>query len=169
MSTTILEFNTLDSTSDYLKENHASLNHLTFVRTDYQLKGRGQFDRVWESKEGLNLLTSLLLKPSKESDIHDIKNNILHALIDTLKHYNIHARYKAPNDLYVGSKKICGILIETQLKGGVMQYVICGIGLNINQTQFDAPNAISMRQLTNQVFDIRTVFKTFISHITLVL
>lgn len=169
MSTTILEFETLDSTSDYLKENQQFLNHLTFVRADYQLKGRGQFDRTWESEKGLNLLTSLLLKPTLQSDIHDIKNKILHALIDTLKVYQIHARYKAPNDLYVGSKKICGILIETQLKGDAIQYVICGIGLNVNQTQFETPNAISMRLLKNEVFDVGTILSTFVSHITLVL
>ncbi|MFU8793214.1 MAG: biotin--[acetyl-CoA-carboxylase] ligase [Acholeplasmataceae bacterium] len=169
MSTTILEFEALDSTSDYLKENQQFLNHLTFVRADYQLKGRGQFDRTWESEKGLNLLTSLLLKPSKENDIHDIKNKILHALIDTLKQFHIHARYKAPNDLYVGSKKICGILIETQLKGEALQYVICGIGLNVNQIRFEAPNAISMRMLKNEFCDVKNIFNTFVSHITSVL
>ena len=169
MSTTIIEFEVLASTSDYLKENHPYLNHLTFVRSNYQSAGRGQFDRTWESEEGVNLLTSLLLKETGDLDIHDIKNKILHALIKTLSDYNVHARYKAPNDLYVGTKKICGILIETQMKAGQLQYVICGIGLNVNQVRFEAPNAISMRLLNNQTYDIKKLFENLIGHITSVL
>jgi BirA family transcriptional regulator, biotin operon repressor / biotin---[acetyl-CoA-carboxylase] ligase len=169
MSISIIEFDEITSTSDYLKTNHQSLNHLTFVKTNYQTQGRGQFERTWESEKGLNLLFSVLFKPEKETDIQDIKNIILHAIINVLDTYGVSARYKAPNDLYVGKEKICGILIETKMNGQVPLYVIAGVGLNVNQSRFDAPNATSMYRITSKAFDISYVFKQLVGHITSVL
>ncbi|MDE6557338.1 MAG: biotin--[acetyl-CoA-carboxylase] ligase, partial [Duncaniella sp.] len=57
---------------------------------------------------------------------------------------------KWPNDIYVGDRKICGILIECSLNGRRVSRAICGIGINVNQEVFrsDAPNPVSIRQLT---------------------
>lgn len=169
MSISILEFDEITSTSDYLKTNHASLGHLTFVRAQHQTSGRGQFKRVWESEKGSNLLFSVLLKPNENVDIHDIKNHVLIGLLNVLEHHGIMARYKAPNDLYVEHKKICGILIETKMHGSKPTYVVVGIGLNVNQTRFDVPNATSMALLKSRTFDVSNIFDQMVSHITSVL
>jgi BirA family transcriptional regulator, biotin operon repressor / biotin---[acetyl-CoA-carboxylase] ligase len=169
MSFTLIEFDELPSTSDYLKENHQSLQHLTFVKANYQTQGRGQFDRTWESEKNLNLLCSVLFKPLSQDHIQEIKNKVLHALIHLLETYGVHARYKAPNDLYVDQKKICGILIETQMHGDNVLYAVAGIGLNINQVNFEAPHATSLAKITQRSYDISKIFQQLVSHITSVL
>ena len=62
---------------------------------------------------------------------------------------------KWPNDIYVGDRKICGILIENQLQGSCIKDSIIGVGLNVNQLRFvsDAPNPVSLANLTGQIFD----------------
>jgi BirA family biotin operon repressor/biotin-[acetyl-CoA-carboxylase] ligase len=79
------------------------------------------------------------------------------ALCQTLQAYiNNRVEIKWPNDIYVGDKKICGILIENRLQGNTIKESIIGIGLNVNQTVFksDAPNPVSIRQLTGKETDL---------------
>lgn len=63
---------------------------------------------------------------------------------------------KWPNDIYVGEKKICGILIENALQGSNVSRSIAGIGINVNQTEFisDAPNPVSIKEITGNTYDI---------------
>ena len=75
------------------------------------------------------------------------------ALCETLEPYiNKKVEIKWPNDIYVGDRKICGILIENRLQGSTIKDAIIGIGLNVNQRVFlsDAPNPVSLYQLTGQ-------------------
>ena len=58
----IIDFETIDSTSKYLKENYNNLKDFTFVSSLFQTEGRGRMERTWESKKGENLLFSLLIK-----------------------------------------------------------------------------------------------------------
>ena len=62
---------------------------------------------------------------------------------------------KWPNDIYVRDRKLCGILIENRLQGGVIKDSIIGVGLNVNQLRFvsDAPNPVSLANLTGRLFD----------------
>lgn len=163
MLRTELKFQVLDSTSDYLKSNYEDFTHLTFLRVDHQLKGRGQFDRTWQSESGKNLLCSILLKDVPISHMDDIKQMILGSLIDTLEIHGIKPQFKAPNDLYVDGKKICGILIENLAASNIYLYVVIGIGLNINQTYFNDLNATAMTLETNQTYDIETVYQTLLN------
>jgi len=66
------------------------------------------------------------------------------------------AKVKWPNDIYVGDKKIAGILIENRLKGNQLSECVVGIGLNVNQTRFrsDAPNPVSIKQITGVEVDL---------------
>ena len=68
------------------------------------------------------------------------------------------------NDIYVGERKICGILIENRLQGSVIKDSIIGIGLNVNQREFqsDAPNPLSLYQLTGQETDRDTLLNQFL-------
>lgn len=163
MLRTELKFHELDSTSDYLKTNYEDFSHLTFLRVDHQLKGRGQFDRTWQSEKGKNLLCSILLKDVSISHMDDIKQMVLSALTETLATYGIKSQFKAPNDLYVKGKKICGILIENLAASNIYLYVVIGIGLNINQTYFNDLNATSMALESNQTYEIEMVYQTFLN------
>lgn len=73
---------------------------------------------------------------------------------------------KWPNDIYVGEKKICGILIENTLRGSKIEDCIIGVGLNVNQRAFlsDAPNPVSIYNLTGKETDINEVLQSVIKH-----
>ena len=115
---------------------------------DYQTAGRGQGTNSWESERGQNLTCSLGFSPDgvKASRQYILSMAIAVALTETLAGLPHPVSIKWPNDIYVGDKKICGILIENMLKGEHIRHCIIGIGLNINQKRFvsDAPNPTSM-------------------------
>jgi len=163
---TILEFEELISTSDFLKENQTYFPHMTFVKANHQTDGRGQFDRKWESDANENLLFSILLKNKNVSDMFEIKRWVVSSILEYLQSKNINCQFKEPNDIYVDDKKICGILIETQSGSNVFDYLIIGIGLNVNQITFNHPYATSMGMLLDTKFDVKNIFKE-LTHIML--
>ena len=131
--------------------------------TYYQTAGRGQVGNKWESEKGQNLLMSTLIRP-KDLPIseHFILSEIVAlALKDVLDRYTDDIRIKWPNDIYWKDKKISGTLIENSFSGSTIRSCIAGIGLNLNQTVFvsDAPNPISLKQITGQEYDKRKVLE----------
>jgi len=162
ISYTLLEFDELQSTSDFLKENHSYFPHMTIIRSDYQTKGRGQFDRIWSSNKGENLLFSILLKNVKINQSGQLKRWIMEGLITFFQSYGISPEFKEPNDLYVQENKIAGILIESLSLEDTFDVVVIGIGLNINQTVFDGLKACSLKTLTKRTYDLHHLFKDVI-------
>ena len=149
------------STNDFLthltKKNN--LGEGTTVMTDYQVKGKGQRNNMWESKKKKNLLFSLLLKPdiplSDQFKLHII---ISLAIKETLTKLDLRGvKVKWPNDIYINDKKISGILIESQIFNKKIKQVVIGIGLNINQNNFDDLNATSILKETGNESDIKHV------------
>lgn len=140
------------STQDILKENFKDLNHGTFFCAGHQTQGHGQFERNWESLEDQNVLCSLLLKNNQTFD--HIQLQVSSLMIELLKNYHIQATFKEPNDVMVDGKKICGILVDQIILGDSVQAIIIGIGLNVNQIQFDLTTATSMSQILNQTYDL---------------
>lgn len=167
ISYTLLEFDELPSTSDLLKENKSYFPHFTIVRADYQTSGRGQFDRVWESHKKENILCSILLKQLTKEALNAIKPWILTALVDTMHYFGVYPTFKEPNDLYVDKEKIAGILIETVSHDDIFESVIIGVGLNVNQISFQAPNATSLKKITHKDFNIQTIFSYLIKRLLL--
>jgi biotin-[acetyl-CoA-carboxylase] ligase BirA-like protein len=155
---TLLEFTEVDSTSNFLKENHAYFPHMTIIRADHQTGGRGQFDRIWESKPKENILFSILLKNIQFDNMYKIKSWIVTSLMNFLHEHGVYVTFKEPNDLYIDDKKICGILIETQSDYEAFNYAIIGIGLNLNQESFNHPKATSLKIENNRMFDVDAMF-----------
>ena len=130
----LIHFEEIDSTNNYLKNSYKLLDNFTFASADYQSKGKGRNDRVWESAKGLNLMFSFLIK-NDELIRRSTTLSIFTALeiVDLIEKYNIqNVSVKWPNDVLVGDKKVCGILLEGQLP----DYVVIGVGLNVNQKEF---------------------------------
>ncbi len=115
-----------------------------------QTGGKGHGNNQWESEPGKNLTFSILYKPETimpqeqfrltqliSISLWEVLNSILRKKIVTIKW---------PNDLYVGDKKIAGILIQNFIKGNTIDLSIIGIGLNVSQKEFlsDAPNPTSI-------------------------
>ena len=134
----------------------------TFIRAGYQTAGRGQTGNGWESEEGKNLLCSILLPPRK--NLFELNVVTAVAVQRTLgSAYTI----KWPNDIYWQDKKIAGILIENAIIGNELKYSIAGMGLNVNQTEWhsDAPNPVSLKQITGQTYDIETLMQQIYAEI----
>lgn len=128
-------FNVLDSTNHYAsKLAHQGKPEGTVVIADCQTGGRGRFNRVWQSPPGRNLYTSIILRPSVEPSIApQLTLTAGVAVVDVLSQYcEKPVTLKWPNDVQVGGKKICGILTEMRTSGASVDYVIVGIGINLN-------------------------------------
>lgn len=128
-----------------------------------QTAGRGQRGNVWSSKAGENLTFSLVWEADfvAAKEQFRISEAVALALVDTLAGYGIEAQIKWPNDIYVGHKKICGILIEHDLGPQArLARTIVGIGLNVNQAQFEdwIPNPTSIALLTGERKGTNDVF-----------
>ena len=143
---------------------------IPLLYTTYQTAGRGQTGNGWESERGKNLLLSYLLR---EPDIRPTDQFELNILAAMFTHMAIKDRLndeqkkqltiKWPNDIYYGDKKIAGILVENSLSGTRIQHSIAGIGINVNQERWigNAPNPISLKQITGRDTHIENVLMTF--------
>lgn len=132
--------------------------HGTVIRAVAQTAGRGQRGNSWESEPGKNLTVSIVVRPDNISAgdqflICRAVSVALVQLLDRVLPQSLDAEIKWPNDIYVGDKKICGILIENSLTGITIDRSILGIGLNVNQRDFvsDAPNPVSIINLNGGV------------------
>lgn len=168
MSFRILHYKTLDSTSDLAKtfaEKGAAAN--TVIVADYQEKGRGQFDRTWQSPRGKDLLFSIILRPNrvKANALPIITQIAAEVIRDVLRsEFGFKATIKKPNDVLVGGKKICGILTEGSTQGGWVGYVILGIGLNVNSTKKELlRTATSIKVLSGKMYDQKLILEKILS------
>ena len=154
----------VDSTNNYLK-SHTSLPHLTLVRARYQTAGRGQFDRQWIAEPNQNFLFSILWKkPITIQKLKHIEQAMIQSVLVFLKKtYQLEASHKQPNDIYIGSKKIAGFLIESVILDKQVQSLVIGLGLNINQTNFPSSiGATSVALETGVTHNIDVRFEQFL-------
>lgn len=156
----IIKLSAIDSTNDYLKQlsREKKLDNFTIVVANEQTKGRGQMGSKWVSEVGKNLTFSVLVKNVMIANEKLFDWNIVVALavLEVLERHEIQkVSIKWPNDIMADSKKVGGILIENVLKSGESFDSVVGIGLNLNQTNFeDLPKATSLKSLTNKNYDI---------------
>lgn len=145
----------VDSTNSYVSIHASDLEDMTMIVAERQTAGRGQRGNFWESEPGKNLTFTLLYRPEvkvKASDQFYISMATALAACDLLESLGIEAKIKWPNDIYVGDKKIAGILIEHSVMGRNLEHSRIGMGLNVNQLHFvsDAPNPVSVIQLSGK-------------------
>lgn len=167
----IIHIQATPSTNSYLRQllSEEKLEEGTIVITNHQTAGRGQRGNTWESEKGKNLTFSMVLHPSF-IPIHEqfILSQIVSLAIKTvLDEYKMGITIKWPNDIYWQEKKICGILIENALSEDRIENCIIGIGLNINQKQFnsDAPNPISLTHITKKNQELEPILIAIQNHI----
>ncbi|MCP4975609.1 MAG: biotin--[acetyl-CoA-carboxylase] ligase [Maribacter sp.] len=163
----IIKLNATDSTNLYLKELMSSrlLEDYTIVVTDEQKMGRGQMGTKWESKPFKNLTFSILknLKFRKVTNPFELNICVSLAIYSFLNKLNIpDLTIKWPNDILSGNYKICGILIENMLVGNRLIASVIGIGLNINQVEFNnLPNVSSLKLLMGKTFNLDQLLLEF--------
>jgi BirA family biotin operon repressor/biotin-[acetyl-CoA-carboxylase] ligase len=158
------------STNDFLlaELNHKTLVEGSIVITNKQTAGKGQRGNTWVAEPDKNLTFSILFKPVFVLPTHQFFMSMAcsMAVADWLKSQNIdHVKVKWPNDVYVGKKKIAGILIENQLRGASILNSVWGIGININQIHFGEFPATSVYLATGVQQNLIACFKSLMQAI----
>ncbi|MBR4324827.1 MAG: biotin--[Bacteroidales bacterium] len=147
-----IKYSIIDSTNDEAQrqlQNGIAPKEDFVIRADFQTDGRGQRGNTWHSPNAMNLMFSLVHYPVKLEARHQFMLSQAAALsvAEYLAQKGVaDVSIKWPNDIYVGMKKICGMLIENAVSGHYIRYSIIGIGININQTAFpdNLPNPTSL-------------------------
>ena len=152
-----LELPQVASTNTYVKEHATELPDGALVHTPSQSAGRGQKGNSWESEPGKNLTFSLLIKrpPVDVKRQFVLSEAVSLAIVETLAPL-ASLSIKWPNDIYADDRKLAGILIEHDLDTDGIAHTVIGVGLNVNQMVFrsDAPNPVSLVQLTGRQHDL---------------
>ena len=172
----IMWLESIDSTNSEAKRHISDIDNLSVLSALSQSEGRGQKGNKWSSIPGENLTFSIVLKfggevmdkslasfqvAAKEQFVLTEITSL--SVVEFLSRHGIKAQIKWPNDIYVADRKICGILIENSLRGEHLSSSIIGIGLNVNQRNFDVnlPNPTSMALQTGLQEDIKECLEEF--------
>ncbi|KAF2517878.1 biotin--[acetyl-CoA-carboxylase] ligase [Flavobacterium foetidum] len=164
----LIKLDAIDSTNDFLKSLAAyeELENFTVVTAENQTKGKGQRGSKWESEKGKNLIMSVLVKDFLFDNEKFFELSVIVSLsvIEVLKSLNIpELSIKWPNDIMSYNKKIGGILIENTIKSDGRIVSVVGLGLNVNQTNFDElPQASSLCVILNKTLD-KEIFPALIT------
>ena len=133
----------------------------TVIIAYQQTQGRGQDQNVWESEANKNLTFSVILypeflNPSEQFKLIKIVSLGITDFVKGLLSLHADLKIKWPNDIYWGDNKLCGTLVQNSIVGPHLTECIVGIGLNINQEQFisNAPNPISLHQISGKNYDV---------------
>lgn len=161
-----------DSTNHFLRHYRpVSPKDMVLATADYQTAGRGQAGNSWEAEEGKNLLFSLLLHPRwvDASRQFVLSQAMALAVCETLTGYTGGGiSIKWPNDIYWNDRKLCGTLIENDLTGCRLGRSVSGTGVNLNQERFlsDAPNPVSLKQITGKSYNPETILHQILERVT---
>ena len=146
----------VDSTNNELLRHIRDADNLSVIAAVNQTAGRGQRGNRWVSAPGDNLTFSFILKPSAlpAREVMAVTCLATLAVRAALREEGVPAVIKWPNDIYVGKKKICGMLVENGLDGTDIAWSVVGIGINLNQTVFpgEVMNATSLKRLTGRTY-----------------
>ncbi len=169
----LLHFDRVSSTNTVLSEmlsNSKPLDDGSVILADEQSQGRGQQGSFWEASPHKNITLSILYKPEFLTIEKQFYLSIAISLgisdfLDELLQQK--SQIKWPNDIYFGNYKIAGILIENTLMNNHLRTSIIGIGLNVNQIEFqsDAPNPCSMKGISGTEFNIDALLPILFHHI----
>ena len=159
----IIWLDSAKSTNSELRMRLGELDNLSVIAAVEQTAGRGQGSHTWHSSPRTNLTFSILYRfPEDGQGLLKVADMLLVTQITTLgiREYllskGITAGIKWPNDIWVGDRKICGILIENILDGDRIEASIVGIGLDVNEETWpeELPNPVSMKQLTGIHYEL---------------
>ena len=127
-----------DSTNSWIKrlaKNGAE--HGTLAVAEFQSAGRGRFDRRWEAPEGSSIMMTLLLRPEFSPQYASMLTLVMGmAVAQAAEELGFNVSIKWPNEIVISKKKICGILTEMGTNGVKINYVLIGVGINVNLKEF---------------------------------
>lgn len=131
----------------------------TVVIADSQTQGRGRLQRRWISPPGVNLYISVIFRPSiaaKNAPFLTLVASI--ALAETIKNEGANTLIKWPNDILINWKKVAGVLTAMQPRGDEVDFVVVGVGVNLNMTRE------TMKKEMGEVAEIATSLREELGH-----
>ena len=161
----VIKVKSVDSTNNYAAKllNQTKVPFGTVIMAHYQTNGKGQRNTIWSSNGGDNLLMSVLLDlsfmPSEKIFFlsKSIALAIRAAVVDVI---GIESHLKWPNDVLIDNKKIAGVLIENQWNKSKIVSSVVGVGLNVNQVDFqESFSATSLKKITNKNYNVDNILK----------
>ena len=161
----VIKVKSVDSTNNYAAKllNQTKVPFGTVIMAHYQTNGKGQRNTIWSSNGGDNLLMSVLLDLSfmHSEKIFFLSKSIALAIraavVDVI---GIESHLKWPNDVLIDNKKIAGVLIENQWKKSNIVSSVVGVGLNVNQVDFqESFSATSLKKITNKNYNVDNILK----------
>jgi len=167
----IVVFDEISSTNNEAKK--LALNgedEGTIVISRIQNKGRGRFDRIWESPNG-GVYLSIILRPKCNPEKAMLLSLLAAIIISkTISSYNLVPKIKWPNDVRVSGKKIAGVLIESEAYDKRIKYVIIGLGVNLNIDSHNfsktiRSNSTSLSQEIGKTIDYFSFVKKLLNNI----
>ena len=168
--TQVIELEEVSSTQDLAKElaKKSALTDNLAICAQSQSAGRGRFEHSWQSEKG-GLYISLLLKPGKKTSLSDLSIKTGRAAALALEEmFSLKTSIKLPNDVLVqtkqGEKKICGVLIESAVSSEKLEWLIVGVGVNLNNKVDKNLNAASVKELIKKEVDIVEFREVFLKH-----
>lgn len=135
----------------------------TIILAEFQTAGRGRSAKRWMAQKGENIIASVILRPSAPIEKLTLLPLLASvAIAQTIEEATeARAEIKWPNDVLLGRKKVAGALAEMATQNAIADYVVLGVGLNVNQTEFPddlAASATSLRLETGRMFDLSALF-----------
>ncbi len=167
----IEHFSELASTSAMISEHaNRGAEEGLVVWADHQSEGRGKPGHKWQSPKGKDLLFSILLRPPISPSKAPLLTQIACRSVASVlkKIYEIETAFKRPNDIMVGEKKICGVLVESASKTqDRVDSAIIGIGLNVNAEAGEIfATGISMKMMTGKEYSREEILKAILEQLT---
>ena len=161
----IYTFDSVDSTNNCARAVAAcGAAEGTIIITEHQTAGKGRLGRHWQAEPNQNLMFSLVLRPNVSPEsINLLPLYVAVAVSDAIENATgLKVECKWPNDILYNGKKVAGILIEGSIKQNAVEYVVIGIGINVNQMKFDGDlttKASSLRLECQKEIDRTVLFR----------
>ncbi|MFN0156807.1 MAG: biotin--[acetyl-CoA-carboxylase] ligase [Bacteroidota bacterium] len=161
----IFVFDTIDSTNNCAKAvAGCGAAEGTVVIAEQQTEGKGRHGRLWQANPNENLMFSLVLRPKLTPEgLNLLPLYVAVGVAEAIERQTgLKVECKWPNDLLINKKKVAGILIEGSIKKGLVEHVVVGIGINVNQQMFGndlAHKATSLRLESGKELDRTSIFK----------
>ena len=166
----IIYYKQLDSTNtEIARLAMQGAEHGTVVVAESQTAGKGRKGRSWESPARENIYMSILLRPDCVPNKAPMLTLVMaYSVAQVIQELGFsEVQIKWPNDLVLSGKKVCGILTEMQLMGSEIDYVLVGVGINVNTRNFSAglgDKATSLFLESGSKFERETIVENIVDN-----
>lgn len=154
----IRHFTSIDSTNKRAKELACHLDEGTVLIAEEQTLGKGRIGRSWVSPSGKGIWMSIILKPELDLDkVSKLTQIGAVAVFKALENMNIRSQIKWPNDILINGQKVSGILTEMSGELNMIDYIVMGIGVNVNLNESDIPDQLKERATSISIEQAREI------------